>query len=501
MGKTEKASNVVAVRLLKAHTIVKHEKKQQKRDQVVCVPEEALSAPEKVIINANNDTAEKDKLMKHCSKCKIYKAIAEFSKCTSAKSGLQCSCKLCKKGMQKKCAEPGCGTVPSYGRQHRKPTHCLKHKKADMTSERTENCKLCTKRPSYGTEIGKPLYCKTHKLDTMFDVVSSKCKHKGCKKIPSYGIDKAEFCKLHKTADMMCTLNNKCKAKEKCERRAAYALPGNKATWCSTHASSGMINVISKRCSKCDKRAHCGFPGHSRTRCADHKEPGMLYLRNTCCVEDGCRNVCTHGIGYATHCGDHALPSYQNLVERHCSSCHLLQVLNSDNKCVDCDETLAQPDRVHLIKQKRLQAEFDADSEFPTYDFTDRYIKVEQEVNCTTSYRPDFLFDFATHVCIVENDETQHRGPSYDCDRVRMLNLTQQLMRPTVFVRFNCDGYKVSGRAGSTDWRTRIAELKKWVLNLTDLDELQGAVTSAVYLYYDEFEAEKAELEICLIMS
>ena len=58
--------------------------------------------------------------------------------------------------------------------------------------------------------------------------------------------------------------------------------------------------------------------------------------------------------------------------------------------------------------------------------------------------RPDVFIDLLTHVVIVECDETQHRGSSYSCETRRTMELFEDVnRRPTVFIRFNPDTYRV----------------------------------------------------------
>lgn len=64
--------------------------------------------------------------------------------------------------------------------------------------------------------------------------------------------------------------------------------------------------------------------------------------------------------------------------------------------------------------------------------------------------RPDMVFDAGTHFVVNEVDEYQHKfsGYSCDCEQTRMVNVTQALQLPTVFIRYNPDSYtpKAGGR-------------------------------------------------------
>jgi very-short-patch-repair endonuclease len=54
-----------------------------------------------------------------------------------------------------------------------------------------------------------------------------------------------------------------------------------------------------------------------------------------------------------------------------------------------------------------------------------------------------FLYDCKTHYVVLEVDEEQHRGKTYECDQKRMWEIAQSLGMPSIFIRYNPDKYKV----------------------------------------------------------
>lgn len=503
----------------------------------------------------NEDSNSSTEATKKCTICEEFLPSSEFNKDKRAKDGLQFRCRDCQKTTRLKCEE--CDKIPNFGFVQRKATHCGEHKKRGMSNVKSKKCALCDKRPSfgleigrplyckkhkkhgmsnvadpkcascnkqpsYGLEIGKPVYCKEHKTNEMYEVKNAKCKYEGgCPVRPTFGIERAEFCAAHKADDMVNIKSKQCNGLN-CSRPAMYARPGQKREKCSTHATQGMVHVVRKNCSDCETCASYGTPGFSKTKCVQHKLTGMLYLRYTRCVENGCTNPCTHGVGVAKWCEVHALPTHNNLVERECSDCGLVQILNADNKCEFCDTQLDEPAKVHLRKQKEIQAFLDSDPELADYDFTDRQLKYEGDIKCATAYRPDFVWDMGTHiagqlsflleymygtrlmtylslcvscVAVLENDEFKHRGSSYQCEELRMRQIAEDMMRPAVFIRFNCDGFKVNGVAQKVGPTERYTELKKWVFHCKDVSNLVGVV-SAVHLYYDDFKASETEVKV-----
>jgi hypothetical protein len=60
--------------------------------------------------------------------------------------------------------------------------------------------------------------------------------------------------------------------------------------------------------------------------------------------------------------------------------------------------------------------------------------------NCGNE-RPDFVWEAGTHRVIVEVDEDQHRTYPPECDRTRMINVTQAMGLPCIWIRYNPDTY------------------------------------------------------------
>lgn len=76
--------------------------------------------------------------------------------------------------------------------------------------------------------------------------------------------------------------------------------------------------------------------------------------------------------------------------------------------------------------------------QLPEYDFiVDKYIPYSKYKR-----RPDILVDFGTHVSIMEIDENNHSSYDDNDENERMKEIVFDLgLRPTVFIRFNPDGY------------------------------------------------------------
>jgi len=106
-------------------------------------------------------------------------------------------------------------------------------------------------------------------------------------------------------------------------------------------------------------------------------------------------------------------------------------------------------------------------------------------------YRPDFLFDYGTHIVILEVDEDQHRNYECACEQARMINLFQaQGGMKTLFIRFNPDSY--IDRAGKRHVWTNSRGVKLIDVLRQTRDPPEHLI-SAVYLYYDQYDPNKIE--------
>ena len=104
--------------------------------------------------------------------------------------------------------------------------------------------------------------------------------------------------------------------------------------------------------------------------------------------------------------------------------------------------------------------------------------------------RPDFLLESPnkTHFVIIEVDEYQHDHYQEECECSRMINISQALGMPIIFIRYNPDEYKIDNKKKNPAHNTRMKTLQKW-LNWTlnkSFDDLQEiGYCSMVQLFYD----------------
>ena len=191
-----------------------------------------------------------------------------------------------------------------------------------------------------------------------------------------------------------------------------------------------------------------------------------------------CKNLALYGYRYQLVCEEHKKPDMYNLVEKQCSNCCLIDVLNDKNLCQSCGDFIIKG--AHLAKQKEVKAFLDAREE--KYSSYDRILHTQ----CGRE-RPDFVFETPTHVVILEVDEEQHKHYQPDCERIRMINISQAVGMPVIFLRYNPDHFKKSpGRIISTQ---RKEIMLKWLCYLKKCPPKDASdFLRVAYLFYDNYD-------------
>lgn len=414
------------------------------------------------------------------------------------------------------CIHPGCTTRAGFSIKGKPAQYCAKHKLTGMINYRSCSHDGCEKYPSYnepGTSSGR--FCAAHKLDGMVNVRMRMCQAPGCPKWASFGTSTPQFCKAHAEDGMHNLLARYCQHPG-CEIQAAYNVPGRRPRFCQTHAEPGMDLVVGKGCQypgcTCRSR-NFDVPGGKGRFCTKHKEPGMVDVQNPKCEECGslasygipggkpsrcsrhrlagmlsrprakcvvCRKPAFYGTQFiAKHCETHKTNDDDNLMERECVSCHLVMVLDKNNKCEYCDKTRFETNR--LAKQNALMEYLDRKG--LRGNSTD--IVIDHGV-CGKE-RPDRIFEYDDKVVILECDEHQHRDRPCECEQTRMVNIAQSFGgMPVYFVRWNPDMY-IPGDNRSPESVVRrhhcVARFLQDIAN--GVVPLPNALASVIYLYYD----------------
>ncbi len=83
-----------------------------------------------------------------------------------------------------------------------------------------------------------------------------------------------------------------------------------------------------------------------------------------------------------------------------------------------------------------------------------------------------------------------------------MINISQSLGMPTVFIRYNPDNYRVDGKLVKPSDILRLGKLKEWIKHVMKMsaDDIKKAgFLSVVHLFFNEYDVSKTKLETLLL--
>jgi len=247
-----------------------------------------------------------------------------------------------------------------------------------------------------------------------------------------------------------------------------------------------MVDVKNKMClfNGCKTRTCYGLPGYSAESCYQHRQEGFISTPKKTCIEKKCKNMAIYGYTSAKHCEEHKYEDEIDLIQRRCKACGILEVLNKDGYCYCQDKELFN--RVRLAKQKTVKNYLDR-------NFKLKYQSYDKQIDggLCGKERPDFLFDCGSFYLVLEVDEDQHEQRSCECEQVRMINISQSLGSPTLFIRFNPDKYKIKDGGKMLSEKKRLDKLVE-ILNYykdkgVEVFENNGFCL-VCYMFYDEDE-------------
>jgi hypothetical protein len=369
------------------------------------------------------------------------------------------------KNIYRMCDFTGCGSQANFNYPDQKRAiRCKDHKEVGMIDMYHDRCLDCLSRCVYnypGEMKGK--YCAIHKKDLMIDVVSSKCQYECCIKQAGFnypGQKIGVLCDQHKLNGMVDIKNRNCRFEEGCTTQAAYGFIGQKASRCRQHSEKGMMKYPNRRCddNECKEKAQYGF--------------------------EGC---------YPTYCEIHAdKDQHINLIEQECKECGLMNILR-DGLCLYCNPLVK---REVLKKQNDVKEWLQANG----YDIVS-YDKRIDGGKCGNE-RPDFILETSYgFFVVVEVDEYQHFSYTPECENTRMINISQSLGGPTMFIRYNPDKYTVSKTKQNIRMSDRYKILKKWLdrcLTMSAESVQKIGFCSFIRLFYNEFNEKNCQWETLL---
>lgn len=175
-----------------------------------------------------------------------------------------------------------------------------------------------------------------------------------------------------------------------------------------------------------------------------------------------------------------------NLALKECLVCCLKNILNNDGLCKTCDPNIIE--KVSHAKEKTIKEVLDYNK--IKYESHDEII----DKGICGKERPDFIIDANTHIICLEVDENQHKNYACECEQTRMVNISQALGMPTIFIRYNPDKYKSINQLSTLK---RHETLLNWINHI--MKQKLDTYCKALYLFYDEYQEDKPEWKLLVI--
>ena len=233
----------------------------------------------------------------------------------------------------------------------------------------------------------------------------------------------------------------------------------------------------------CNTRPNYGKSPFPPTSCTKHKQKGMIFKPSKRC--NNCNETGIFEKRQIRYCEIHKPDNAINLALKDCLNCCLPDILNESNLCKTCDPS---------IIEKVLHAKENTIKDVLNYNKIN-YISHDKTIDNGScgKERPDFIIDATTHIICLEIDEHQHQNYACVCEQTRMINISQSLGMPTIFIRYNPDKYKSVNQAMNTK---RHEILINWIKHLEK--EPPDVYCKALYLFYDEYREDIPEFKTIL---
>lgn len=409
--------------------------------------------------------------------------------------------------LEKLCDPPECWRQGTFAfNRFDKKVVCKEHRQEGMKDVKnvTRVCEFtgCEKQANYNfSDTKRAVRCKEHKELGMVDKYHDCCVHEDCFSRSVYNYEnevKGTYCVKHKKDGMMDVVSDKCQHEE-CNKQACFNFAGQfNRTYCDRHKLDGMVDVKNRNCKVdggCIGQAMYGFIGEKACRCRLHSEKGMMKYPNRRCDQSSCKNSAQYGFEgcFPVYCEiHHDDEQYVNLVEQVCNSCRLMNILR-DGLCLFCNPASK---REVLKKQNDVRDWLQANGY--------RVLSCDKRIDggVCGKERPDFVLETECgFFVVIEVDEFQHFSYAFECENTRMINISQSLGSPTMFIRFNPDKYTVGKSKQNVRLADRYKILKKWLDNCleTSIEAVKKlGFCNQVKLFYNEFNDKNCEWETLL---
>ena len=313
------------------------------------------------------------------------------------------------------------------------------------------------------------------------EAINVKCKRCECGKNQAcyapVGSKKHQWCRLCKPSDALYSRGHRCACD--LQRTALFGFPEDGiAQFCTSCKPLTAVNIASTRCVSCSHQAAFGYLFSVRRHCGAHKLPGMYRMPNPKCnAADSCLDqpcFTDQDDNYPLRCELHQIEGDKDVINRQCSKCGISSYIREGAECDAC--TGFQVKKWTKKKEKAILALLTAHD-----------IPFDTQVHINTRY-PDVLIECDKWSIILEVDERQHRGSSYNCscEQIRMLQMFNHprfIEKKLMIIRYNPDGYEDENGKKHRMTVSRQQQLIKTIHHYRQTEPVHNL--SVLYLFYD----------------
>lgn len=447
--------------------------------------------------------------------------------------------------LRKTCSDKDCKTKPNFGYPGGEALFCKFHSPIDTVDVLHPTCKYedCKTRPNYGDPSTLVIeFCRRHATEGYKNVVSKTCLH--CLKNPTYGVASnriAIYCRKHCPNDVtfIDVKSDRCSFEGGCKKISTFGDPlstsYHRLKYCRDHRPEGFEPKTSRKCiiSDCIVSPSYFEPFNIKLRyCLKHRTPTSVpkYSVKTCSTSR-CKNVPTHGDKGRKPivCSDHAdIAIHIDLIaDSKCSEtgCNVdFDYISSKTKycmehcpldaskmetlkriCQICDQSEKSPyicKACNIIKNKK---------EWSVVQFLRRNVKTsfshdERLYGMCGNRRPDIHYKLSLFDVIIEVDEQQHYRLTPECELARMSDIVGHIGgKPIVFIRYNPDVFRHSGKVVKVTQADRLSLLLSTVKNQLSITEPESFSIKVIKLFFDSDEsssysiAEDITSKVCIV--
>jgi hypothetical protein len=154
--------------------------------------------------------------------------------------------------------------------------------------------------------------------------------------------------------------------------------------------------------------------------------------------------------------------------------------------CAGCNPKASAKSRIREAQMAATLQRWAEDKLIRLYTLWNKQNPMADPMQCG-KYRPDFVFEGDAGVVIVEYDEQQHKDRIKRCELVRQAEASLGFGKPTVWIRYNPDVFKVGGDKLTVPKKKRetllLETLQKYIDNANWDFNIQ-----VVYICYDKLE-------------